>query len=251
MSQITKGYSMALKNQKPKTSANTSGNYAIIVAGGTGSRMLSAVPKQFLLLNGKPVIMHTVEAFYKCHSQPHIILVLHTGFHQYWEQLCNEYNFTIPVTLIKGGETRFHSVKNGLNLIPDDINSVIAIHDAVRPLASPEIIDEAYRYAFEHGNAIVAVKSRDSVRQLWNDHSVALKREDIYLIQTPQTFRGDLLKEAYQVDFDDNFTDDASVVERAGTTINMFNGSYQNIKITFPEDIAIAEAILNKKPPVS
>lgn len=198
-------------------------------------------------MNGKPVLMHTIEAFYKSNSKPTIILVLHAGFHQYWQQLCNEHNFRVPVTLVKGGETRFHSVKNGLELIPDHPNTVVAIHDAVRPLVSCEIIDEAYRYAFEHGNAIVAVKSRDSIRQMWNDHSISLKREDIYLIQTPQTFRSDILKEAYRVEYDDHFTDDASVVERAGGIINMINGSYQNLKITFPEDIAIAETILKNR----
>src|ERR1700761_7852837 len=153
--------------------------------------MLSSVPKQFLLLNGRPVLLHTIEAFYKSNSRPKIILVLHAGFHQYWEQLCIEHDCSIPVTLVKGGETRFHSVKNGLELIDDELNAVIAIHDAVRPLITPEVIDESFRYAFEHGNAIVAVKSRDSIRQLWNDHTVSLKREDIYLIQTPQTFQSD------------------------------------------------------------
>ncbi len=221
-------------------------NFAIIVAGGSGARMLSSVPKQFLLLSGKPVLMHTVEAFHKSASKPKIILVLHAGFHEYWEQLCNEHNFRIPVTLVKGGETRFHSVKAGLELVPDKLNAVIAIHDAVRPLISTAIIDESFRYAFVHGNAIVAVKSRDSIRQVWNDHSVALSRDDIYLVQTPQTFQSDLLKKAYQVDYSDNFTDDASVVEKSGGIINLINGSHQNFKITFPEDIAIAEAILNK-----
>lgn len=230
----------------PMTSTFSTHNFAIIVAGGTGARMLSSVPKQFLLLNGKPVLMHTVEAFYKSRSKPKIILVLHAGFHQYWEQLCAEHNFRIPVILVKGGETRFHSVKAGLELVNDELNAVIAIHDAVRPLISPQIIDESFRHAFEYGNAIVAVKSRDSVRQVWNDHSIALKREDIYLVQTPQTFQSELLKKAYQVAYDDNFTDDASVVERSGEIINLINGSYQNFKITFPEDIAIAEAILNK-----
>jgi 2-C-methyl-D-erythritol 4-phosphate cytidylyltransferase len=231
---------------KPMGSTSSMHNFAIIVAGGTGARMLSSVPKQFLLLNGKPVLMHTVEAFHNSGSKPQIILVLHAGFHQYWQQLCDEHNFRIPVTLVKGGETRFHSVKAGLDLIEDNLNAVIAIHDAVRPLISPEIIDESYRYAFEHGNAIVAVKSRDSIRQVWNDHSIALKREDIYLVQTPQTFQSDLLKDAYKVKYDDNFTDDASVVERSGGIINLINGNYENIKITFPEDIAIAEAILKK-----
>jgi 2-C-methyl-D-erythritol 4-phosphate cytidylyltransferase len=229
------------------TSTTSTHNYAIIVAGGSGARMLSSIPKQFLLMNGKPVLMHTIEAFYKSNSTPRIILVLHAGFHQYWQQLCKELGFKIPVTLIKGGETRFHSVKNGLELIPDVPNAVVAIHDAVRPLVSREIIDESYRYALEHSNAIVAVKSRDSIRQMWNDHSISLKREDIYLIQTPQTFRSDLLKNAYKLEYDDHFTDDASVVERAGGIINIINGSYQNIKITFPEDIAIAEAILKNR----
>lgn len=221
-------------------------NYAIIVAGGTGSRMLSAIPKQFLLLKGRPVLMHTIEAFYSSLSKPQVILVLHAGFHQYWEQLCAEHDFKIPVTLVKGGETRFQSVKNGLDVISDEQNAVVAIHDAVRPLISHEVIDESYRYAFEHGNAIVAIKSRDSVRQAWNDHSISLKRDDIYLIQTPQTFRSDILKKAYQVNYDEHFTDDASVVERAGEIINIIIGSHQNMKITYPEDIAIAEAILNK-----
>lgn len=223
-------------------------NFAIIVAGGSGSRMQSSVPKQFLLLNGKPVLMHTIEAFCKSQSMPQIILVLHSGFHQYWEQLCKEHNFSIPVALVKGGETRFHSVKAGLELIPDELNAIIAIHDAVRPLISPTIIDESFRYAFEHGNAIAAVKSRDSVRQVINDYTISLKREDIYLVQTPQTFQSDLLKKAYKVEYDENFTDDASVVEKSGGIINLINGSHQNFKITFPEDITIAEAILNKKP---
>jgi 2-C-methyl-D-erythritol 4-phosphate cytidylyltransferase len=221
-------------------------NYVIIVAGGTGSRMLSAIPKQFLLLNGKPVLMHSIEAFYNCGARPKVILVLHTGFHQYWQQLCNEHNFTIPVSLVKGGETRFHSVKNGLEQIPDEENAIVAIHDAVRPLISAAVIDESYRHASEHGNAIVAVKSRDSVRQIWNEQTISLARENIYLVQTPQTFRSGQLKKAYKQDYTDNFTDDASVVEQSGVVINLVNGSHQNIKITFPEDIAIAEAILNR-----
>ncbi len=222
-------------------------NYAIIVAGGSGTRMQTTIPKQFLLLNGKPVLMHTMEMFHNCLSQPQLILVLHADYHGYWQQLCSDHNFSITHHLIKGGESRFHSVKNGLDIITD-ADAIIAVHDAVRPLTPTAIIDHSYNYAAKNGNAITAVKSRDSVRQLKGDHSVSLLRDDIYLIQTPQTFRADQIKKAYEQAYDIKFTDDASVVESSGVPINLAEGSYQNIKITFPEDIAIAEAILNKKP---
>ena len=223
-------------------------NYAIIVAGGSGTRMGAPIPKQFILLNGKPVLMHTIEAFNNCDAQPKIILVLHADFHAYWQQLCTDHNFTIPHQLIKGGETRFHSVKNGLDTIPGNTDAVVAVQDAVRPLTDNAIIDHSYTYASQYGNAIVAVKSRDSIRQVQGNHSVSLLRDDIYLIQTPQTFQGVQLKKAYEHGYDPKFTDDASVVEHSGAAINLIEGSYRNIKITFPEDIAIAEAILNKKP---
>jgi len=222
-------------------------NYAIIVAGGSGTRMNSAIPKQFLLLNGMPVLMHTLKAFHNCQSKPQLILVLHGDYHAYWQELCEKYGFLIPHRLVKGGENRFHSVKNGLGTINDD-EAIIAVHDAVRPLTSPSIIDYSYSYAQKHGNAIVAVKSRDSIRQMRGSHSVSLLRDDIYLIQTPQTFQSAQLKKAYSQAYDTKFTDDASVVESAGMQINLVDGSYENIKITFPEDIAVAEAILNKKP---
>jgi len=239
---------MSTSGLTPHTPHLTSNhNYAIIVAGGSGTRMNSALPKQFLLLNGLPVLMHTLNAFYNCASSPQIILVLHNDYHEYWKGLCTKHIFTIPHQLVKGGENRFHSVKNGLTIIEDE-NSIVAIHDAVRPLTPVLIIDHSYTYAAKNGNAIVAVKSRDSVRQMKGDHSVSLLREDIYLIQTPQTFQFAQLKKAYQQDFDTKFTDDASVVESADMAINLVEGSYENIKITFPEDIAIAETILNKKP---
>jgi 2-C-methyl-D-erythritol 4-phosphate cytidylyltransferase len=221
-------------------------SHAIIVAGGTGMRMDSAVPKQFLLLKNRPVLMHTIEAFRSCDTKPEIILVLHPGFHSYWKQLCVDHHFTTKHQLVEGGLTRFHSVKNGLDTITGDENAVIAVHDAVRPLTSTYIIDESYKYAAKHGNAIAAVKSRDSVRQIKNDHSINLPREEIYLVQTPQTFRLNQLKKAYMQEYSDNFTDDASVVEQSGVSINLINGSYQNIKITFPEDIAIAELLIGK-----
>lgn len=222
--------------------------YAIIVAGGTGTRMQSVVPKQFLSLNGLPVLMHTIQAFTQSTIKPDIILVLPAAYHDYWKELCHTHQFDTPHTLVTGGETRFHSVRNGLDLISADDNTLVAIHDAVRPLTSNHIIETSYQYAQKHGNAVTAVKSRDSVRQLVNDRSVSLLRDQIYLIQTPQTFKISLLKKAYQQPYSQHFTDDASVVEQDGVEIHLTEGSHQNIKITFPEDIAIAELLLNKKP---
>ncbi|MES2278055.1 MAG: 2-C-methyl-D-erythritol 4-phosphate cytidylyltransferase [Bacteroidota bacterium] len=220
-------------------------SYALIVAGGSGTRMQSVVPKQFLLLNGRPVLMYTMEAFYQSAYQPQIIVVLHPNFHTYWQELCAEHNFTIPYQLADGGETRFHSVKQGLALVDD--NSLVAVQDAVRPLTSVDIIDNAYQQAAEYGNAVVAVKSRDSVRSLRNGKSESLLRDEIYLVQTPQTFKSALLKKAYLQEFNNGFTDDANVAEKAGAQIHICEGNYQNFKITFPEDIAIAEMLLRMR----
>jgi 2-C-methyl-D-erythritol 4-phosphate cytidylyltransferase len=237
---------MASENLTSHVSHLTSKCYAIIVAGGSGTRMQAAVPKQFLLLCGKPVIMHTIEAFYLSAIQPEIILVLPSEYHSHWGQLCTEHNFTIPHLLVAGGETRFHSVKNGLDLINNNEDALIAVHDAVRPLISREIIEKSYQYASEHGSAVTAVKSRDSVRLMENGISKSLIRDDIYLVQTPQTFRSAQIKKAYLQPYNNKFTDDASVVEETGIKINLVEGSHQNIKITFPEDLAIAEMILRK-----
>ena len=220
--------------------------YAIIVAGGSGTRMGTAIPKQFLLINGKPVLMHTLAAFHHSQTKPELILVLHADFHAYWQELCARHNFTIPHQLIKGGETRFHSVKNGLDNIEDGIDAIVAIHDAVRPLTSKDIIDKSYEQAQLNGNAIAAVQSRDSIRQVKNNQSVSLLRDEIYLIQTPQTFKLSQLRKAYEQPFDPKFTDDASVVEQSGEPINLIAGSYLNLKITFPQDIEVAELLLKK-----
>ncbi|ASU33817.1 2-C-methyl-D-erythritol 4-phosphate cytidylyltransferase [Mucilaginibacter xinganensis] len=226
---------------------HTESAYAIIVAGGSGTRMQSAIPKQFLLLDGKPVLMHTIDAFYSTAFTPAIILVLPADYHSYWEQLCTTYNFKTPHQLVTGGATRFHSVKNGLEIIPDNTNTLIAVHDAVRPLISKDIIEKSYFHAAEHGNAVTAIKSRDSVRLHENGISKSLIRDDVYLVQTPQTFKSEQIKNAYLQSFSTKFTDDASVVEETGLKINLVEGSYQNIKITFPEDIAIAEMILKSR----
>ncbi|MBS1525416.1 MAG: 2-C-methyl-D-erythritol 4-phosphate cytidylyltransferase [Bacteroidetes bacterium] len=219
--------------------------YAVIVAGGSGKRMHSAVPKQFLLLNGIPVLMHTINVFHSSQTKPDIIVVLHQESHDYWKQLCDEHRFTIPHQLVSGGDNRFHSVQKGISLIEDD-HSIVAVHDAVRPLVTRAIIDESYECAEKYGNAIVAIQSRDSVRQIKDNRSVSLNRDEIYLIQTPQTFQTEQLKKAYLQPYEQHFTDDASVVEQTGVNINLINGSYQNIKITYPEDIAIAEFLLKK-----
>jgi len=219
-------------------------NYVIIVAGGVGTRMGSSVPKQFLLLQGRPVLMHTIEVFYHSRTNPQIIAVLPDEYHAYWEELCVEHEFNIPHLLVKGGLTRFHSVKNGLDTIDEDEDAVVAVHDAVRPLTKTGIVDLSYTNAAANGNAVTAVKSRDTVRRVQKGVSSHLLRDEIYLVQTPQTFRLQQLKKGYQQTFDDKFTDDASVVEAAGYSINLIEGSYSNIKITFPEDIALAEALL-------
>jgi 2-C-methyl-D-erythritol 4-phosphate cytidylyltransferase len=234
----------------PRLSANTSNptsKYAIIVAGGSGSRMQSALPKQFIELCGTPVLMRTIQAFYSSGASPQIILALHGSYHELWTQLCAAHNFNIPHQIVTGGETRFHSIKNAIDSITDQNNVLIAVHDAVRPLISSGIINDAYRCAAEYGTAVTAVKSRDSIRQASNNGSVSLNRDSIYLVQTPQTFQSELLKKAYQQPYSDTFTDDASVVEQSGVAITLIEGNYSNIKITFPEDIAIAEALINKK----
>lgn len=225
---------------------SSSNHYAIIVAGGSGTRMGAPLPKQFLLLNGKPVMMHTIEAFHQSAACPNIIVVIHPDFHDYWKDLCTNFNFAIPHQLVGGGETRFHSVKNGLDAIVDNDEAIVAVHDAVRPLTSASIIEESFRLAALYGNAITAVKSRDSIRQQTGGVSKSLRRDEIYLVQTPQTFKLAQLKKAYQQSFDEGFTDDASVAEAAGYKIYLAEGSHQNIKITFPEDIAIAGLILKK-----
>jgi 2-C-methyl-D-erythritol 4-phosphate cytidylyltransferase len=221
-------------------------SYVIIVAGGSGSRMKSALPKQFLLLIGKPVLMHTMEAFYKSDTNPQIILVLSESFHSYWKDICDEHNFQIPHSVLSGGDTRFHSVKNGLDSVGDDVESLVAVHDAVRPLISTEVIDRSFAYAAKLGNAVVAVQSRDSVRQLRDGLSTPISRDEIHLVQTPQIFQSHQLKKAYLQPYNNQFTDDASVVEKAGFKIHLIEGNHQNIKITFPEDIDIAAMLLNK-----
>ncbi|MEJ7559513.1 MAG: 2-C-methyl-D-erythritol 4-phosphate cytidylyltransferase [Pedobacter sp.] len=223
--------------------------YAVIVAGGTGNRMKNSIPKQFLLLNGRPVMMYAIEVFYTCPQHPKIIVVLHEDVREYWLSLCKQYNFTIPHLLVNSGPQRFHSVKNGLAEIQGD--GIVAIHDAARPLVSEEVVCKSFDFALENGNCVVGITPVDSVRTFYpKGNSTALKRDELRLVQTPQTFQVDELKEAYKVEYNIDFTDDASVMEAYGVAINVTEGNRENIKITYPEDLDIATIFLKRKRPM-
>lgn len=220
--------------------------YAIIVAGGSGSRMDSNIPKQFILLDGLPILMHTINAFKAAGSSISIILVLPASQIDSWEALCKSYQFSIPLTIAEGGHTRFHSVKNGLDSIRSD-DGVVAIHDGVRPLITADIINQSFKDAIHHGCSIVCVDSKDSIRMIEGSSNHALDRSKLKIVQTPQSFRISLIKKAFEKEYQSHFTDDASVAEAAGEHIFLTSGDYENIKITTPEDIEIASAILKKR----
>ncbi len=221
--------------------------YAIIVAGGSGSRMKSPVPKQFMLLAGRPVLMHTIEAFRLYSEEVKIILVLPQDQTEEWKRLCEKYSFRTDHQITAGGPSRFYSVKNGLFAI-EDHNSLVAIHDGVRPLVSPKIIENSYRLAYEAGTAIASMPLKESLRKIDGANSKAVDRTDYRSMQTPQTFKTQLIIDAFgHFDRDEGFTDDASVAEKYGLKIHLFDGSYKNIKITTPEDLLVAGVLLQKK----
>lgn len=219
--------------------------YALVVAGGKGTRIKSKLPKQFLELNGKPVLLHTLEAFYRYSEKINIILVLPEDDFETWKSICKKYQFTKNIILQKGGESRFQSVKNGLAKIEGD--GLVAIHDGVRPLVSEDIIGASFRLAAVHQSAVAAVRLKESIRMTDQDNTKAVDRSRFRLIQTPQTFHVSLIKKAYEMKEDPSLTDDASVAERSGHIISLFEGSYENIKITTPEDLVVAEALLNSR----
>ncbi|HLT41657.1 MAG TPA: 2-C-methyl-D-erythritol 4-phosphate cytidylyltransferase [Sphingobacteriaceae bacterium] len=225
-------------------------HYAIIVAGGKGHRMDQDVPKQFLLLKGKPVLMYSIEAFHKENENNKIVLVLSDAFHNEWSLLCKKHKFTIPHALVSGGKERFDSVKNGLNFIfnnePTLDNILIAIHDGARPLITGELINSIFRLAEVKKCVVPAIQSSDSIRLKTDEiTSTSIPREKVFLIQTPQVFSAKILKEAYTSNFDPNFTDDASVVEKAGFNVYLIDGDIKNIKITYPTDMILADYWLN------
>ncbi len=218
--------------------------FALIVAGGKGTRIKSRLPKQFLELHGKPILMHTLDAFFRYSEKIQIVLVLPEDDFQTWRDLCDRYRYQQPVILQKGGETRFQSVKNGLEKIEGP--GLVAIHDGVRPLVSEDIIGASFRLAAVHQSAVAAVRLKESIRMTDQDNTKAVDRSRFRLIQTPQTFSIELIKQAYQLKEDTTLTDDASVAERLGHTISLFEGSYLNIKITTPEDLIVAEALMSR-----
>ncbi len=220
--------------------------YAIIVAGGRGTRMHSETPKQFMMLNGLPVLAHTINAFLDYSPSIEIIVVLPESEISTWEKLCDEFNYHPGITLTAGGETRFQSVRNGLSCI-EDSNGLVAIHDGVRPLVASDIIGASFRLAGVHKSAVAAVRLKESIRITDQDTTKAVDRSRYRLIQTPQTFDISLIKDAYRQKEDASLTDDASVAERLGHKISLFEGSYENIKITTPEDLVIARALLAER----
>lgn len=217
--------------------------YVVIVAGGSGSRMKSELPKQFIELAGLPILMHTLKAFH--FDGIKIILVLPEQQITFWQQLISRHQFDVPHEIVKGGVARFHSVKNGLDAI-QETKGLVAIHDGVRPLIDREIITNSYKQAATYGNAIVSVALKDSIRSISENGNQQEDRSKFKLIQTPQTFQLKLIKDAFLQEYDPLFTDDASVLEKAGHHIHLIDGSYQNIKITTPEDLLTAESFLTK-----
>ena len=240
-------------------------DYVIIVAGGKGLRMGSDIPKQFLPIGGKPVLMRTLERFREYDTDLQIILVLPEAQQAYWHQLCEEYHFDVAYTLANGGQTRFHSVQNGLAKVPDDAEGVVGVHDGVRPFPSIEVIRNCYETARTAKAVIPVIPVVETVRQIFSNgqtrtdtdkkeslspevrcqkESRTVPRDEYRLVQTPQTFDIQLLKAANRQPYNDGFTDDASVVESYGHQITLVEGNRENIKITTPYDLKIAEVLI-------
>lgn len=201
------------------------------------------MPKQFIELKGKPVILHTLDAFFRYSNQITVILVLPEGDLERWQQIRRTYHYERDIVVQSGGETRFQSVRRGLERISGE--GLVAIHDGVRPLVSEDIIAASFRLAAVHNAAVASVRLKESIRVTDQDQTRAVDRSKYRLIQTPQTFRVSMIKKAYQLKEDESLTDDASVAEKSGMTISLFEGSYRNLKITTEEDVAIAEALLS------
>ncbi len=221
--------------------------YAIIVAGGSGTRMGSALPKQYLEIGGKPILMHTLSVFYLSDTEIELILVIPESDFTYWKNLCSQFDFKVPHKLVKGGKSRFQSVKSGLDSIKDK-KGIVAIHDGVRPFVNPEVIEESFLKAREFGSAIAVVDLKDSIRKLTEDgKSFFQDRQSFRLVQTPQTFLLDKIKKAYEVSEIIYFTDDATVFEHQGWQVLLIPGNPGNIKITSPEDLDYASFLIQKK----
>ena len=220
--------------------------HIIIVAGGKGLRMGGDIPKQFLPVYGKPVLMRTLEAFHAYDSSIHMILVLPVSQQEYWKELCAEYHFTLSHDIADGGETRFHSVMNGLALVEGD--GLVGVHDGVRPFVSQEVIARCYEEASLKKAVIPVIGVVETVRQLTDKGSLTVPRDQYKLVQTPQVFDAALLRKAYQQTYTDMFTDDASVVEALGEKVHLVEGNRENIKLTTPFDLLLAEMLCSTSP---
>ena len=214
--------------------------YAIIVAGGTGSRMNSELPKQFLMLNGKPLLMHSIEAFAHCNCE--IIVVMHKDYIDYWKQTVIEHQFNIQHIVAEGGTLRCESVQNGLNNISDE--GLVAIHDAARPIITPALIEKLFDEAQQKGNAVPFLRIAESMRQIFPDNNKPVNRSEFVTIQTPQCFQTNIIQNAYSAITDRSFTDDATLAENFGVKINLVEGDRNNFKITTADDLKLAEALI-------
>lgn len=229
--------------------------YVIIVAGGKGLRMGGSLPKQFIPIEGKPILMHTLETFHRWDKEAKLILVLPADHQPYWQMLCRELNCRIPHNIISGGETRYHSVRNGLQLIQEQLkdtdaetDTLIGVHDGVRPFVAPSVLTACFQEAQKTGAAIPTLPMIESLRERFDDGSSRpVDRSRYVTVQTPQVFQATLLRHAYEQPYTSLFTDDASVVEKMGHSISMVEGNRENIKITTPIDLEIAKALLQER----
>jgi 2-C-methyl-D-erythritol 4-phosphate cytidylyltransferase len=218
---------------------------AIILGGGKGKRMKSALPKQFLILADKPILMHSIKKFYEYDKNIKIILVLPEEYIELWKNLCTKYKFQIPHIIIKGGKERFFSVKNGLSAATQQ--GLIAIHDGVRPFISSDLIDNGFNLASKHKTAIPVISPTSSIRIIENNFNYHIDRDKIKLVQTPQFFDAEIIHKAYETKYSKNFTDDASVAEANGEKIFIFDGNQKNIKITTKFDLDFANFLLKNQ----
>lgn len=216
--------------------------YAVIVAGGSGTRMESDLPKQFILLKDKPVLYYSLKIFLEAYDDLQVILVLPVDHTDMGQEIIDAYFDKDRIRITAGGDTRFQSVKNGLALTEDD--SIIFVHDAVRCLLTTDLIHRCYDQAVETGSAIPVIASKDSVRLLSEEGSDAMDRNKVMLVQTPQTFHSKILLPAFQIDYKDKFTDEATVVEAFGLKLSLVEGEENNLKLTRPVDLLIAESII-------
>ncbi len=213
----------------------------VIVAGGKGLRMGGDLPKQYITVAGLPILMRTIQAFYQFDADMQIVLVLPADHQPYWQDLCKQYSFDIDHQIATGGETRFHSVSNGLSLAT---GALIAIHDGVRPFVSQEVIKRCFDQAEIHKSVVPVIEVVETIRQLEGDNSKTVNRDEFRLVQTPQVFQEQIIRKAYQQPFNPLFTDDASVVEACGYNIHLVEGNRENIKITTPYDLKISTALV-------